>query len=390
MKLPFRYAAMVLLATLTERAPFGDAWVLRNTPLLTRHGLSTTPALHRNLVIVHSDIGDNESSSSPLWERAAWLNALPVLLWKRLPRKPPPIQDTFVLVGDLLTLAIYGFMDHFVCQDLATYHVQHLVATLQPWQLAQQVAFSSGFTTTETAAVTNQAAVPEVLLQIPTSSLSSVVASMPAVTTTAAPDLLESMVAPPVWLESADLSPYGQGLGSLQVWQSALADVTIAKYSPLFYTTGSAFCALATAWFVAGYFLQAFRLRYTVEATADQALIKTVQTWVAAIFILLLWNVELSSFLHLIPWLAQDDVASSGHALDWFATLFGTSQVSMMDSVQAASSLDATTTVWFQPFFIPWTRADWTYVIDSVTVLMLWRFLVNVLLGTGGGNADSK
>jgi hypothetical protein len=132
---------------------------------------------------------------------------------------PPAPEDHFVLIGDLLSLFVYSFSDHFVCQDLASF-----------------------------------------FLSIPTSAMS---------TTTA------DIVGQPVWLDAT--SSYND-----HVLQVILHDATVTQYSPLLQPTGLAACVMASCWLLAGWWHQAFAYRNTLDCSTPRTLMVTAKAWVTA------------------------------------------------------------------------------------------------------------
>jgi len=161
---------------------------------------------------------------------------------------PPPFpEDQFVMTGDLLSLFVYAFTDHFVCRDLA----QYLTAMTSD----------------------RQAAVWAIGDRAGSSALAG-----PDVAATATDHVLTSV---PVWLDSTQIHHRDHVLHVL------LDDRTITQYSPLLESAGMAACALAGAWLVSGWIHSAFQYKNTLECDTDRALAVTAQTWFTTTLLML-------------------------------------------------------------------------------------------------------
>ncbi|KAL7563950.1 hypothetical protein ACA910_017565 [Epithemia clementina (nom. ined.)] len=201
-------------------------------------------------------------------------------------KPPPPPEDTFVMMGDLLSLCVYGITDHFFCQVVAQGMVRDTLADpLHHLSRAAASQISHG-----DAALLIQA---------------------------------------PVWLDLQ--SPYTN-----HVLEVNLSNQLVNHYSPLLEPMGAATCLLVACWLLAGWFHQAFSLRNTLDCNTERALMVTVQTW-----------------------------------LTTCALLFGLVLTSQQLCGCNVSS-----------FFMV-QKGDLDYVIDSASVLILWRFLASYLLGSG-------
>lgn len=195
---------------------------------------------------------------------------------------PPPPEDHFVLMGDLLSLATYGFSDHFFCNDMAHFMMRGLDSPQKLYQAAASVPTSGGVLTSS------------------------------------------SEWGAPVWLNT-DHSFYEH------VLHVTLQDRLVTTYSPVLEPVGLATCLLATCWLLAGWWHRAFLFPNTVACSTSRALTKTAQTWLTCT-VLMLMTVGVS------------------HTVDTHAVF---------------------------------TRGDVDYILDSLTVLAMWRFLASWLLGTG-------
>jgi len=127
----------------------------------------------------------------------------------------------------------------------------------------------------------------------------------------------------PVWLD-----PHMSY--SSHVLQVTLRDRLVASYSPVLEPVGLATCLLATCWLTAGWWHRSFAFAFTTSCSTTRALTKTAQTWMTS--------------------------------------------TALMVSVVTLSHTHTHTVL---------TRGDMAYIVDSLTVLILWRFLANSILGTG-------
>jgi len=201
-------------------------------------------------------------------------------------KMPPPPEDQFVMTGDLLSLFVYAFTDHFVCQDLASFA-------------------NAGVKSEEIAAIASRAGTADSILSSGT----------------------------PVWLDHS--SGYRD-----QVLHVLLSDHTVTQYSPLLQPTGLAACVLAAAWLGCGWWNRAFSFKNTLDCRADRALVVTARTWLATCAVL----------------------------------LFG---VAVTNAALLGDGLHL-------------TKGDADYILDSLSVLCLWRFIASSMLGSGGGGGSRE
>jgi hypothetical protein len=159
---------------------------------------------------------------------------------------PPPPEDHLVLTGDLLSLAVYGFTDHFLCNDMALMMMRDLDSPQKLYEAAASAPSSGGV--------------------FPASDWGA-----------------------PVWLDS------GSSFSS-HVLQVTLQDRLVASYSPLLEPVGLATCLLATCWLIAGWWHRAFQFPNSVACTTTRALAKTAQTWLTCT-VLMLGIVSMSHML---------------------------------------------------------------------------------------------
>jgi hypothetical protein len=133
---------------------------------------------------------------------------------------PPAPEDHFVLVGDLLSLSVYSFSDHFVCQDLAQFFLA------------------------------------------PSSSASATLSSA-------------ASAHPPVWLDASHSY-------SDHVLDVLLRDANVVHYSPILQPIGLAATVLASCWLLSGWLNHAFAYRNTLDCSTPRTLLVTARSWVVS------------------------------------------------------------------------------------------------------------
>ena len=111
--------------------------------------------------------------------------------------------------------------------------------------------------------------------------------------------------------------------------------------SPLLEPMGMATTLLASSWLLAGWFHRAFAYKNTLNCPTDKALTVTARTWLTTCLI-----------------------------------LFG-----LVVTSQALTGMED----WATNF----RKGDVDYIVDSLTVLIVWRFMASWLLG-GGSSGENK
>lgn len=144
----------------------------------------------------------------------------------------------------------------------------------------------------------------------------------------------------PVWFDSAHSAPFGDIPLS-----AALPISHHIQYAPAIDTAGMASVLLCSTWMMCGYFTGAFQFKNTLECSTSRAIIKTAQTWFFTCILMFAIAYE-SDYL-----------------------------VGSFDSLHKSVGL---------------TIADGDYILDSLSVLLMWRFLINFLFGSGGSDDDNQ
>jgi hypothetical protein len=120
-------------------------------------------------------------------------------------------------------------------------------------------------------------------------------------------------------------------------------------WCPLFSTAGAASVALCSAWLFAGWVHRAFLFQNTLDCDTTRALNKTLQTWMSTAGLLTLMVVTSNSIVSHVP-LLQSWLGCASCSQDYLLT-----------------------------------KADSMYIVDSLTVLISWRFIASMMLGYGRG-----
>jgi|AntRauTorckE5430_2_1112549.scaffolds.fasta_scaffold14675_1 hypothetical protein len=143
----------------------------------------------------------------------------------------------------------------------------------------------------------------------------------------------------PVWFDPNNSAPFGTIPLS-----SALPLEHHITYAPAIETAGMASVMICSAWMVSGYFTGAFQFKNTLECSPSRAMLVTAKTWVLCSLIML--------------------------ALAWSSD----SLVGSVDSLHKSVGI---------------TKADADYIFDSLSVLLMWRFILSSFFGgNDDGDAD--
>lgn len=142
----------------------------------------------------------------------------------------------------------------------------------------------------------------------------------------------------PVWV-SVDQYDVVQNVLTLAAKENLLN-----HWGPLFSTAGSAYVALCTCWLLAGWWHRAFLFQNSLECDTGAALVKTIETWVSMALLMIVLAMACNELITVVP-------AGMVHQI------VGSAMVDHVDYVM--------------------TKADSMFLIDSMTVLIAWRFMAN-------------
>jgi hypothetical protein len=260
-----------------------------STNSVTRLSLSPTarnvPIPSSRLMMYENGNDDSENDMEPITQASSFdFNEL-YKDWKKKYLPPLP-EDQLVLGGDVVSLFLYSYLDHYM-NDL----------------------YVSMKNTPDMASQTFASALDPSLLgdMAPVSQL-------------------------PVWYD-----PVHSAFGPLL---SVALPVQNIVYAPAIASAGLSAVVMTSCWLISGYFNEAFSFRNTLGCTSMHALFVTLRTWILATFMLVVVAVG-------------SDTA-----------------MGILDSVGS-------------PSIGGLTQADADYIFDSFSVLVVWRFIFNSMLGYG-------
>jgi hypothetical protein len=136
----------------------------------------------------------------------------------------------------------------------------------------------------------------------------------------------------PVWFDTMSAAPFGN-----VPLTSALPLEHHIAYSPAMATGGMASVLLCSAWLVSGYFTGAFRFKNTFTASPNKAILVTGKTWVLSSLIML-------------------GIAYGSNSL-----------IGCVDCLHPSVGI---------------TKADTDFIFDSLSVLLIWRFILSSFFGS--------
>ncbi|KAL3911391.1 MAG: hypothetical protein SGARI_001669, partial [Bacillariaceae sp.] len=174
----------------------------------------------------------------------------------------------------------------------------------------------------------------------------------------------------PSWVQAQDVIAVDHVL-------SVNAQETLLNHwGPLFSTEGSACVALCTCWLLAGWLHRAFLFSNSVDCTTDKALAKTVETWLSTCVMMVALAMAANALVEHVPilqsWLCTECAAAKALTV----------AVKGMDGTVDADSglmlLGSSVTKTSSMFAL--TRADTMFLVDSMSVLIAWRFMANRIM----------
>jgi hypothetical protein len=249
---------------------------------------------------------------------------------------PPPPEDQFILMGDLGVLWLYAFTSH----------------SINDWVVSSTLSKNA-----ENPIVALHALTP--------------------------PDTVPQL---PVWATTTDPSVVNH------VW-TVQAHSLLNHWGPLFATEGLAFVSLSVSWLLAGWISRAFLFQNSIDCSTQKALTKTLETWTLTALLMTGWAMATNTVLgHYVPevstWLGctLTTPASSFNSL----VLLGISPTSLLfssttnamatDLVAATTSNTAAMVTMPTTLWLSLTKDDVLFIVDSMSVLVAWRFMANRML----------
>jgi len=183
----------------------------------------------------------------------------------------------------------------------------------------------------------------------------------------------------PVWLDTTAWS--GSGDLENQVLLLDLQSRVTPHFTPLLSDVGVASVALASCWLLAGLVHKSFHFRNTLDCSTNRAVIVTGKTWLTASF-LLIGMALLSHYIMLAA--ATATAVPLAAAVDDPVTASNTAQMTAMmqghksaDLTMQAQAVVPAVEEWFNVL----TKSDADFVVGSLSVVLMWRFLMSVLVG---------
>ncbi|KAG7354847.1 hypothetical protein IV203_004203 [Nitzschia inconspicua] len=240
--------------------------------------------------------------------------------WKRF--VPPPPEDQFIITGDICVLFFYAFTSHTLNDYIVNSMLQRNDMTILQ-------------------AVHSLDPMGEVVnTQIPS------------------------------WVQTQNQ------LAVDHVLSVNAQETLLNHWGPLFSTEGSACVALCTCWLIAGWVHRAFLFQNSVDCTTDKALSKTVETWLSTCVMMVALAMAANAVVEHIPALQTllcVQCAAAKSAVHGATGMDGT-----IDSTSGELLLGTAATTTSSVLAL--TKADTMFIVDSMSVLIAWRFMANKML----------
>jgi len=180
----------------------------------------------------------------------------------------------------------------------------------------------------------------------------------------------------PVWVDLASNPnvPFGNPAVDRALEVSARESL-MNHWGPLLSTEGSACVALCTCWLIAGWFHRAFLFDNSTYCNSNQALTKTVETWMTSALLLACFATGADWLVGHVPALESlfcvtcksATASANGGGMDEFKAAMTTTTTAIQLPVVSILSL---------------TQSDVMFIVDSLTVLIAWRWSAHRLLNT--------
>lgn len=236
----------------------------------------------------------------------------------RFLKLPPPPEDQFIMTGDIAILFLYAFTSHSINDSV-------VMGLLDDPHMT----------------------IPEAVKEL---------------------DPLHDVVnlQHPVWVDLASNPnvPFGNPAVDRALEVSARESL-MNHWGPLLSTEGSACVALCTCWLIAGWFHRAFLFDNSTYCYADKVLIKTVETWLTSALLL-------ACFATGTDWLVGHVPALQS----LFCVTCASNAAGGAGEFHAAMGGSWPTKV----SFLSLTSSDVLFIVDSLTVLIAWRWSAHRIL----------
>lgn len=239
----------------------------------------------------------------------------------RFMKLPPEPEDQFIMTGDICILFLYAFTSHSINDSVV-----------------------SG------------------LLDDPKMTIPQAIKEL---------DPMHDMISlqHPVWVDLASNPnvPFGNPSVDRALEVSA-REAFMNHWGPLLSTEGSACVALCTCWLIAGWFHRAFLFDSTTYCNPDHALTKTVETWLTAALLLAVLATGTDWLVGHVPALQSLFCVTCKSA----AAAAGGGE---FKAAMAETNLPMVN-------FLSLTQSDVLFIVDSLTVLIAWRWSAHRILNT--------
>lgn len=250
----------------------------------------------------------------------------------RFLKLPPPPEDQFIMTGDIAILFLYAFTSHSINDSVV-----------------------------------------KGLLDDPRMTIPEAVKNV---------DPLQNIVnlQHPVWVDLASNPniPFGNPSVDKALEVSARESL-LNHWGPLLSTEGSACVALCTCWLIAGWFHRAFLFDNSTYCGADQALSKTVETWLTSALLLACLATGADWLVGHVPALQSFFCVTCKSAANGTASGMGEFKAAM---AMTAEGGDQGFNMLLMPMasFLSLTQSDVLFIVDSLTVLIAWRWSAHRVL----------
>lgn len=250
----------------------------------------------------------------------------------RFLKLPPPPEDQFIMTGDIAILFLYAFTSHSINDSVV-----------------------------------------KGLLDDPRMTIPEAVKNV---------DPLQNIVnlQHPVWVDLASNPnvPFGNPSVDKALEVSARESL-LNHWGPLLSTEGSACVALCTCWLIAGWFHRAFLFDNSTYCGADQALSKTVETWLTSALLLACLATGADWLVNHVPALQSLFCVTCKSAANGTAGGMGEFKAAM---AMTAEGGDQGFNMLLMPMvsFLSLTQSDVLFIVDSLTVLIAWRWSAHRVL----------
>lgn len=276
-------------------------------------------------VVYRSDIPSDESSTSNDNSKDNEVLNLAKEFKDRFLKLPPSPEDQFIMTGDIAMLFLYAFTSHSINDSV----VKGLLSD-------------------------PRMTIPEAVSEIDPLH-----------------DIVNLQV--PVWVDMASNPnvPFGNPSVDHALEVNAREGL-LNHWGALLSTEGSACVALCTCWLIAGWFHRMFLFDNSTYCGADKVLIKTVETWLTSALLLAAlatgtdWLVGHVPALQSLFCVTCKSAANASGGMSEFKAAMAANQDQTFQLPMIS--------------FLSLTQSDVLFIVDSLTILMAWRWSAHRLL----------